>query len=348
MTRRLPSCLAVALLPCLLLSSAPVVAAEKVELKLKFREGDVRRMVIDMDIDIETKMKMEDAEAQEQMPGTMKGTMKQRFEAITRVAEVAEDGSVTLEFVYDRVKYAMDMGPVQLEFDSAKDQKDEDSNPMFAAMANAFKPLVGLKLTIKLGPKHQVKSVEGFDAFWEALAKDPMSRSMTQQMRKSFGNEQLSGMMDQWFTKWLPAKPVAVGDTWTIADSMEIPMLGAIRLHSKSKLVGVEEHLGQRCAKIEVQADMKTSKEKPTTLPQGMGRMNMKIHDSSMKGTTWFAIDAGEMLESTVHQDMRMAMTMSGGPKATTAPAGGGMRMEQHMKMKMRMTSKPETKAKAK
>ncbi len=325
---------ALSVLAAIPLGSGAARGAEAFDLRQKFRKGETNRLEIRMDMD----MKMARPGMGE--AGDMKMKMTHCFELLHHVVDVTPKGAVTLEMTYDRIKQTMDMGVMKLSFDSKDDAADEES-PVTRGLAAALRPMVGLKLTIKLDEKHRVKSVSGFDAYWKALDRDSTGAALRKQMSSMFGDEQLKNMMDQWFSKYLPPKKVTVGESWTIDDVMETPMLGGLQVKATSTLIGVEDHKGKRCAKIAVVGHMKTSDTQPTSSPSMPGVKAMKIKKCDMKGLTWFDLKAGQFAETDMEQDMHISMSLDL-PDVSSKPSGSASKMEQKIKMRMRMTMKPE------
>ena len=322
----------------LLMHAQTAGAAEKVSLRYKFRKGDRTRMTLNMDMDMDMKMPG--------MDGTKdtSGKMTQLIEFVYHVVDVLPDKSVKLEMTYDRVAQTMDMGGMKMSFDSKKDTPSAD-DPMAKMFTAAIKPLLGLKLTLVLDPQHQVKKISGFDAYWEKLAKDPALSGTRQLMRNSLGDEQLKGMMRQFFSHALPSRPVAPGESWTTNQSMGLPMLGNFEIDSTFTLMSVGKHKGKRCAQIHMVAQMKSADKKPTSAPAGMPEIDIRKCD--VTGWIWFDLDAGHIFESETAQDMEMVMglpsTSQPGAKAKAGakPATEG-KMVQKIRGKIRMTTRPE------
>jgi hypothetical protein len=321
------------LIPLLVLVGGPPAgAAETVLLRLKFEQGSTSRMIVTMDgiMDIDSPGKGP--------VGSMKGKILQLYEILLHVADVRADGGVVLDLTYDRIKQSMNMGPIRLTVDT-RDLDAARSNPMAAAMLSGIKPLLGLRLVITLDPDYRVTKVEGFDAFWRTLAEDPMGRVIGKQLAQTFGDAQLKNMLDQCFSRYLPNKAVAVGESWVGDYQMEIPMLGKVQIHSTNTLEGVEKHKGKRCAKIRLSAQMKSTGTQPSTIGTGIG--NARIRKADTKGICWFDLDAGQMIETRLDQDLRMSMALRAPMRATTKPAKK-MSIEQRMKVKLGIVVRPE------
>ncbi|MBN1341951.1 MAG: hypothetical protein JXQ73_04685 [Phycisphaerae bacterium] len=307
--------------------------AEKCQLRLKFKEGMSNRIVMTIDTDMNMKT------SESSLPIPTQSKMTQVMEMVYRVTEVAPDGGVTLEMIYDRVKQAMNMAGMSISYDSREKGQAQEGNPMAAAFAAAMEPLVRLKLIVKLDPKHHVKEVKGFDAYVRKLSRGPGGGMLAGQMGKMFGDKQLAAMLDQFFSKSLPGKPVAVGESWVTDQTLEMPMMGKLSLKTTSTLESISEHRGRRCAKILTDAKMATTPTQPAA--QAGSPARLKINSATMKGHYWFDLQAGQTIDMLTDQDMDMSIDLQMPGQATSSPAGIPS-MRQLMKSKMRMTVRPE------
>ena len=307
-------------------------AAEKVTLRQKLPKGLRTRMIIAMNTTTET-----------QMPGAAKGMsirgkVSQTLELLCHVVDVSPKGETTLEIKHDRLKQSMNMGGLRLSFDT-KHKKPDKANPMAKMFLDAVEPLLGLTLTIKLDREFQVKEVQGLEAFQEKLDQGGVGGLVGTQVGRMFSDGQFKNMVSQYITKHLPSKPIAVGDSWTSVDKVDIPVVGEMQIETKSTLVGVEKHKGKRCAKVWIASRMQRTSTKPS---KGAGPVKqISVRKCDTKGAYWFDVKGGQMIEADMDNDMRLTMVVDV-PGVSGRKRSGGMSMDQRFKLKMHIVVKPE------
>ncbi len=307
-------------------------AAEKVTLRQKLPKGLRTRMIVTMNTTTET-----------QMPGAargvaMKGKVGQTLELLCHVVDVSPEGETTLEIKHDRLKQSMNMGGIRVSFDTKRKPSDK-ADPMAKMFLDAVKPLLGLTLTVKMDRAFQVKEVQGLEAFQEKLDQGGVSGLVGTQLGRLFSDGQLKNTMSQYITKHLPSKPVAVGDSWTSVDKVNVPMLGEMQLEMKSRLVAVEKHKGKRCAKVWIDSRMQRTSTKPS---RGTGPVKqISVRKCDTKGVYWFDIKGGQMIEAEMDNDMRLAMVVDA-RGVSGRKRSGRMSIDQRFKVKMHVVVKPE------
>lgn len=307
-------------------------AAEKVLLRPKFEKGTYIRMIMTTNMIVEMKIKGLEK------PGDMKGRVRQIFELVYRVVDVAKDGAITLEMAYDRIQQTMNMGGMKMEFDS-KNTDENKLNPQTKRYLDAIAPLLNVKLVVTLDKNLRAKDVKGFDAYWEELGKTPAGKGpLLAQMKKMFGDQQLKQLVDQYFTRYMPPGPVGVGESWETTDDLTVPVIGQVKVDMQNKLLSVGDHKGKRCAKVEIKFQMETTDTQPIKALSQVGQV--KLSECEGRGHYWFDLADSQVAEMEVDQIMHMSMRMKGRPGAAAGKAGA--QMEQRMRMKIHMISKPE------
>ncbi|MEO8426309.1 MAG: DUF6263 family protein [Verrucomicrobiota bacterium] len=275
--------------------SAPGKSGPAVELKVKWPVGNRYVYRIDIDQTVLTKMP--------QMPKPMQQavTMAQTY-ALSVLTETNGGGrQLELEFLSQELEVKMGEQTL-MSFDSKGDPSNDKQNP-FAA---PFRKMMGSRLTLILDSDGKVESVQGFDEWMEKVTGNspPESKGMLSQI---YNEDYVKQIAD--YTKWLPTKPVAVGDKWP--SKVEVPAgpMGKLLLELNSTLKGWEEHDKRRCAVIESSGSLKTL---PGQQTGPMGKMT--IDKGKTTGRNWFDPELGTLVESASDQTMSMKIDMPGQP----------------------------------
>lgn len=314
-----------------LLLAATVVAAppKTYTLAPKYIPG-VYYMVMNMDM--QQKQGARPAE-EENKPARKAMNMEQVFVVKMVISQPDENGQKTMTITYERIGQTMKMGNVaMMRYDSLASQ----SNGMMAQM---FAPLLKAKITAVLDKDHTITSVSGFEGIWDELIQStPSARPMLEKMKGSFNDENLRRMIETG-QEQLPAKPVAVGESWTNEQELPMPMFGKINVKSNMKLLSVEEKDGRQIAKISISGAAKAGGEKaPAESPIPMKITEMDIQQ---KGTMFFDITAGQMSRTDMKQTISMAMSMANPQNPDAPPMAMNMEMDSDITMNMYMNEEP-------
>lgn len=197
--KRIPTAMMAALIVCLSVPAfAQDSAEEKITLRLNLEKGAKKKMSYDMAMDMVVNVPQQGQQ--------IKGKTNMGFDISAEVADVADNGELTMKMTYDRVRMLVSMGPVQLDFDSADPDKG-GNNPASAALA----AMVGKTITVKMTPQGKVLDIEGLDQL------GPQGAGF-------------SKLFDQMFN-YFPDKPVGVGDSWE--GKMKLPADGQMAADMK-------------------------------------------------------------------------------------------------------------------
>lgn len=173
--------------------------ANHVKLRLRLEKGATYRMRMTMDQAL-TQTIMGQAQDMKQLFSTS-------FSVTVR--EIGEDGTYSLVYRYEKLRFRQSGPMVEMEYDSEK--PDEVVHPM----AWAFAALVGQEFTARMKPTGEVVEVGGLEVLIDALLKEvPAMPSVAEQFREQFGDESMKQMIQQ-ASIIFPEKPVAVGDDWS-------------------------------------------------------------------------------------------------------------------------------------
>ena len=111
------------------------------------------------------------------------------------------------------------------------------------------------------------------------------------------------------YTKWLPPKPVVIGDKWP--SKIEVPAgpMGKLLLELNSTFKGWEQHDNHKCALIESSGTLKSL---PGQQAGPMGKMT--IDKGKTTGKNWFDPELGTLVEAASDQTMSMKVDLPGQP----------------------------------
>ncbi|MFK7739026.1 MAG: DUF6263 family protein [Planctomycetota bacterium] len=261
--------------------SAPLFAqdAQKHLLRYRFQAGQT------WDVLIEQEMKM----AMDMGGQAMNTTMLMSMFTANKVAKV-EDGKASLEQKITRIKAKMDMGIMNVDFDSA----DPDSD---AGMMGPLADLVDSVAKVSLTANGKMGDVKLSDALKDQMAQSGMD---------------LKQMMSQASVE-LPEKPIAIGESWTTKSTVKLGQMGETTSEVVNKLISVDNDYFV----LEQTVKVDTSE---TEMPGGM-----ELEDLTMKGTNKISFATGMSREMNMltkmamsgqaDMEMEMKMTMKPAPK---------------------------------
>jgi hypothetical protein len=266
--------------------SAPGKSGPSVELKVKWPVGN--RYVYRMDIEQTVSTKMP------QMPKPMRQDISMGQTYALSVLTETNNGGRQLELEFLSQELEVKMGEQTLmSFDSKGDASADKQNPLAAP----YRRMIGSRLTIVVDSDNKVESVQGFDEWMEMVTSNspPEAKGMISGM---YSEDYVKQIAD--YTKWLPPKPVAIGDKWP--SKVEVPAgpMGKLLLEMNSTFKGWEEHDKRRCAMIESSGSLKTL---PGQQAGPMGKMSFE--DGKLNGTSWFDPELGALIETVADQTHR-------------------------------------------
>ena len=238
-------------------------------------------------------------------------TMAQVIRSV--VKDVAADGVVTVEQVYESIRTDINSPMARVTFDSANRDAAADVNPMNAT----FRAMVGESFVIVVSPTGVVLKVEGVDRLMEKVFKTiPQSPAFTaamQGMRNALSDESMKQMLSQGFARF-PDRAVKVGESWSGESTMINPFLGKATTTTTSTLTGVEGQVATIATKLNLKYDPADAAANP------MG-MAIKVGESSGEGELLFDMGKGQHQRSTTRMTMSFSMS-------TRGPDGAAMTME--------------------
>jgi hypothetical protein len=280
-----------------------VASAQSVTLRYKWTEGE----------EVKYRLTQQTTATVSGLPnglGNMKVDTTMALVVRSVVKEVAADGTVTLEQVYESIR--MDINsPMAMAVDSANKDAAADTNPMNAALG----AMLGESFVIVVSPRGVVQKVEGLDRLMEKVFKtipqNPASAAATQAMRNSLSDESMKQILSQGFAQF-PDRAVKVGESWSGESTIANPLFGKATTTTTSTLTAVEGQV----AKIAMKLDLKFDPAQAAANPVGMA---MKVADSNGEGELLFDVAKGQHQRSTTRVTTSFSMSVPGPGGAATS-----------------------------
>jgi len=306
--------------------SQAVAAGEKIDLRLRYVTGSY-------ELTQEVTMAQTIAVAGQQMVQNIQMTIVMA----TDVGKLDPKGRRKLQLQFKRIKQNMQMGPIQMAFDSAG--PPEQSTP---AMAQILQPMLEARVTATLDANSKVIEVKGLDEVWQkTAAANPAMVPIINQMKGQMGDEFLKQTLMN-SAKHFPGKTVGIGDTWTVENSLPMPMLGKAKVKQNSKLTAIEQTPAGAVAIVRTIGEINI--EKGSTMKTGgatitftkvdvdqkiRGRLhaaNAMLSEVTIKQTGFFAATIatpdGQGQSMTIQQEATIKTTARQTTPAATRPAG--------------------------
>ncbi len=207
--------------------------AQKVDLRPKWQTGQTHRF----------RMELSSSHAVnhsgDKEPEEMR-SIKEDIRFSLRVIDGHAESDSTVEMVFDEIKVSMDSGPGKDTFDSTQKTppgrrpKTKDRGAGGAGgggeeagvLADAFKPLVGSKLTLVIDTAGSIKSVSG----GETLIPSELTANLTQK-------DQMSRLFGPVFSPRKGDGLASVGESWENEDVIESPLIGRLRMKTRHKVL---------------------------------------------------------------------------------------------------------------
>lgn len=265
-----------------------------VELKVKWQAGKLYREQMTMHQDMELAV-----------PGstqTMHQQMVMEQEYSLAAIKDRPDGGQELELKFISQKVSSRMGGKEImSFDSTADPASDGANPAAAIL----RKVIGAHVRFLVDAKGKVEKIEDYDQFIQLLGGDgsPQSQMVAKGM---FNEENLKQFGDH--GQGLPDKPVKVGDSWPFNIEMQTGPLGALKIATKCKFAGWEQHDGHNCAVLAYSGDISSKASDDS----GVKGIKMNIEKGTITGKHWFDPALGTTIGGDSGEDMTLNMEMGG------------------------------------
>ncbi len=311
-------------------------AAETVLLKWKHTPGDY---VMTVTQDTTSTMSMSSTSAKQ----------NQRSQAemiIETVIDKPTDQGQEIHMTYRRVRIDTASGPTTMSYDSAA------ANPTPSPVAGIFGAMIDHRLTMVLGPKGEVVEIRGVDEMWEKVIRtNPQLALLGDGMKKQFGE----GLFNQAFTqqqKMMPDKPIAVGGEWSAETTIDLPVVGKMKVNQKCKLT----ELRKGVAVISFDGKLTSTQGDPTAVGATGMETQFEKMDLTLSGSHDFDPALGMHVASKVKTTGKLVLKMkppqpSGGAKVESMVMSINIDGLTNMKLtrgKYVRPAKPEAKSTAK
>ncbi|MCE9594873.1 MAG: hypothetical protein K8S98_11850 [Planctomycetes bacterium] len=282
---------------------------DQVTLRWKLKQGDSLRYRMTQDQSTESEMMGEKE--------THSG-----FVLRESVTAVAADGVATVGVKYEAAKLES-TGMGAMSYDSTRTGDAAKKND--PKLAKIFEPMLQAQLSMKLEPTGRVVEIKGMQEMFEksfgaAASDNPMDVASI--MKDAFNEDAIKRLVE---INVFPAEPIAPGKKWNRAATQKLPMMGNLQFDFENTFVGVEEHAGVRCAKIQLGGKMTLEPVADKRMP-----MNVSMDSTSISGTMFFDLDKGRLVELETNTEMDMHLSAGG-------EASAGMKMDMTMSGTTRM-----------
>jgi hypothetical protein len=272
------------ILVALALLAAPAFAQDKVELRWKFKEGQVHTFRnTQKNITSFGGQQMEQEQGQTQQ---------------MTVKAVDAQGVADLEFKITGMSVKA-RGLQEMEWDSEKD-KDGPGDPQSQMLSR----MLGQTFLTRMSPAGKVLEVKGMDKILDAMLKDAGQEAQlaATQLKEMFSNDAQKGMMQQ-MAPQLPERAVGKGDTWQNDFTLKFPMMGGLKFAITSKLADLKGD--EAVIEQDIKMEMKAEADPNNPLA---GLMEIK----SAKGTATSSFSVGRGLFLSQKTSMEMTISANG------------------------------------
>ena len=288
-----------------------------VELKLKWPAGE--RVVQDLDMKVKTEITIPGQPA----PVLQNMTMGEKY--ALRVLKENPDGGHEVEMEFLSARMGMDMaGKSMVNYDSAKKSATDAADPV----AGVFGKVVGSKIKYFLNASNDVDRVEGVEEMLNRMSAGGPADTVAS-LKTMFSEGYFKQLMSS--SRFMPSKPVSLGDTWPV--QLEFPMetLGTLVLDFTITFQSWEMHGQRNCARLEFDGSVKS---KPGANPGAAG-MILAIQNGTTSGTSWFDPELGITIDTVMNQDMTINITLPKNPRAPNQPQTVTSKMNQMLNIKL-------------
>ena len=270
----------------------------KVQLKVKFTPGSyvlTEKMVIPM------KMKMLVSGRTQRMNMDMTMAVGGGVD----ISKPNSSGEQDVSFACKSIKMGMSMLGITMNYDS-----DGPANKQTPQLAQALKPLVGVKVTLT-GKDGKWKNVsQALDTVLGKIA----NAQMRQQMKGQWGPF-LRELLTKHWAKMIPPEAVGPGDEWKAKMSVSgVPMLGNMDFVANCRLRDVKDTPAGKIAIIDFVVKAKIADRDVKPGPDGPPvKMKIKTLTIYMTGSAEFNMAIGLGTRIDLKQDLAASMTASQG-----------------------------------
>lgn len=274
--------------------------SKPIEIKLKFKKGRVYF------VESVSKIVQKINVGGQSMDTSIDSTVCHREIVDDVVDDIAKLG---LEF--DRMAMRMSMPMMGSQaYDSEGDEANNAGD-----LKRIFEPMLHKPMSMELSRGGEVKSFSGMDEIRNAISKNAGGNMMWMQMQAAYSDEAAKLEFGESRFRFIPNKPVSVGDTWTVESTRQMPGLGsAATTKTEYKLADIRMHefegKQRRVAVIEYEGTIKGDPAKNG--PAGAAGPVPSIDSGTTSGTIIFDLKRGLPIRN--EREANTKLKISGGP----------------------------------
>jgi hypothetical protein len=332
MIRSIGARLPLGFLVLLVCGVSPALAGDETLLRLNLKKGDFHRF----SMSLEQQMTMnQGAMGSQQSENTMD------VEFAFHVADVAEDGTLTIETTYERVSVLVRAMGNEVSYDTADGKSEDAGNPL--AMLDR---LIDQKFSFEASSQGRVLEVRGFETLFEemrsSLSPEPGASKVIGLVEAVFNEDALKTRLQQALVIF-PEEPVGAGDDWTTDLQSTTPALGAIDTRATLVVRGAETRRERKCIELGVSMNMNIADDSPlmqqlrdSFAPQGMdAKLDWELGEVSSSGTMWIDSETGLTVDSDLDQVMHATFTLAMGTGAEAVTLDMQMDLDQNIRVEL-------------
>lgn len=215
---------------------------------------------------------------------------------VTVTKDPAGDNKLA-EVKFTAIKGTVGMMGQNMSFDSADPAK---SSPF---LQQTFGALVGKSFTLVYDKDDKFVDAKGLDK----VAATPLGQG------KGPDGKQLADAFRKTNEMSLPTKPVAVGDTWTYEDALDMPPLGKINIKATGKFDSIVTKDGHQQARLVIDGKF----ESPSA-DGGAAQLVKFSEGSKFSGDMYFDLDRKVVSSSEMKSDLKLSIAGKEAPLTQT------------------------------
>jgi hypothetical protein len=227
------------------------------------------------------------------MGGTDMGSSSESTQVLREEVLDADDkGGAKMKTTFAEMKMKFRQGGEETTFDSTKkeDQEKLEGNMMLQMMA----------------------AYAGKSVTYNAAKTGAISKIDTAEIQEALGENQMGPMVEGMVRQMIeltaivfPDKPIKKGESWKRQSSVEMGMVGTLKIDVESTHAGTDKVGDVECAKFTSKITIAFD-----TGENGMVKIEIKSQENS--GATWFDPARGEIMKSTYKTKMKMGIEAGG------------------------------------
>lgn len=311
---------------------APAHAADPTLLRLDLKKGDSYRFGMSLDQNMTMNLGA---------MGTQKTENTMNLEFSYKVADVADDGTMTIETKYDRIDVVVRAMGNEIIYDTSEETTPGEDNPL-----SLLDDLIDKEFRFKISPLGRVLEVEGFGELFDQMragvAEDPASANVVGLVEAGFDEDALKTMCQQGLVIF-SEKPVGPGDTWTTDLEIANPAMGPIDAKATFDVRGPTTRREKKSIELGVSMKMSFGDDSPLLqqlrdnfAQQGVpAELDWELGEVNSSGTMWIDPRTGLTIDSDTDQTMEATFMLTMGTGAEATKFDMKMVLEQKIRVEL-------------